>query len=345
MNYVKHISILAGFTLLTFVGCQKDNALNQSEIGEIAKIIDPAVVHKCYAHEYNEALMASDEFFRLNQKNIEEFTTRYKEQVANGIIERTAIVTIPVVVHVVWNTTTQNISDARINSQIATLNADFQKLNADASKTPSIYSSLVADCQIAFKLATKDQTGQPTTGIDRRATASSVTAFTTNNAMKYTAQGGLDAWDATKYLNLWSCNMSGGILGYAQFPGGAAATDGVVILYSAFGTTPTGAYNLGRTATHEVGHWLNLRHIWGDDNKSCKGSDLVDDTPSQADENYGCPNFAINKSCQNAGDMSMNYMDYTDDACMYMFTTGQKTRMQAVINGVRASLKTSPGGL
>jgi hypothetical protein len=119
-----------------------------------------------------------------------------------------------------------------------------------------------------------------------------------------------------------------------------------VILYSAFGSRskcPSGtyisSYDLGRSATHEVGHWMNLRHIWGDDGGSCSGSDLVDDTPNQASENYGCPSFP-HVSCSNSGDMSMNYMDYTDDACMYMFSKGQQTRALAVFaaGGPRAAL-------
>ena len=164
--------------------------------------------------------------------------------------------------------------------------------------------------------------------------------------MKKVSTGGLDAWNASKYLNLWVCNLSGGVLGYAQFPGGAAATDGVVILTTAFGKGGSAAspFNLGRTATHEVGHWLNLRHIWGDAN--C-GNDLVSDTPTQQTSNYGCPSFP-HVTCSNGsnGDMFMNYMDYVDDRCMYMFSTGQSTRMNALFasGGARVGLVTSDGG-
>ncbi|MBU3677068.1 MAG: T9SS type A sorting domain-containing protein, partial [Chitinophagaceae bacterium] len=142
--------------------------------------------------------------------------------------------------------------------------------------------------------------------------------------------------------------LGGGLLGYAQFPGGASATDGVVINYTATGNIGTAAapYNKGRTATHEVGHWLNLYHIWGDDGTGCNGSDLVGDTPNQGGPNYGCPTFP-KLSCTNGpnGDMHMNYMDYTDDACMYMFTTGQKARVDALFaaGGARAALLTSNG--
>lgn len=168
--------------------------------------------------------------------------------------------------------------------------------------------------------------------------------------MKKSSQGGDDAWPSSGYLNLWVCNLGSQLLGYAQFPGGSSSTDGVVVLYSSVGslTTPGTAspYNYGRTATHEVGHWLNLYHIWGDDGTSCSGSDLVADTPNQADENYGCPTFPT-VSCSNGpnGDMFMNYMDYTNDACMNMFTSGQTARAQALFatGGARYSLLSSQG--
>ena len=173
-------------------------------------------------------------------------------------------------------------------------------------------------------------------------------SWTTNDAMKKSSQGGINPTDPTHKLNMWSCNLGQGLLGYAQFPGGSSSTDGVVILYSAFGSRakyPSGTYipdyDLGRTATHEVGHWMNLRHIWGDDGGACSGSDLVGDTPNQGRENYGCPSFP-HLSCSNGpnGDMFMNYMDYTDDRCMFMFTNGQKKRALAVFasGGPRAPI-------
>jgi len=254
-----------------------------------------------------------------------------------------AIITIPVVVHVVYKTSAQNISDAQVQSQIDVLNEDFSKLNADASLTPSVYAGLAVNCQIQFCLAKRDPNGLATNGIDRKSTTT--TSFSSNDAIKSATSataGGANAWNSTQYLNLWSGNLSGGLLGYAQFPGGTAATDGVVILYSAFGRvgTVSAPYNKGRTATHEVGHWLNLRHIWGDAN--C-GSDLVTDTPTQQTSNFGCPTFP-HITCSNVtGDMSMNYMDYTDDACMYMFSAGQSSRMSASISASRAGLLSSQG--
>ena len=260
---------------------------------------------------------------------------------SNSANKVAAVVTIPVVVHVVYNTSTQNISDAQVNSQMNILNADFRKLNSDISLLPSVFAGLAADCEIQFCLAQRDPSGNATTGIVRKSTT--VTSFSSNDNIKRNANGGSDAWPAGTYLNIWVGNLSGGLLGYAQFPGGTASTDGVVILHSAFGNTGTAAapFNKGRTATHEVGHWLNLRHIWGD--ASC-GNDQVTDTPTQQTSNFGCPSFP-KVTCSNGpnGDLHMNYMDYTDDACMYMFTTGQKTRMLASLNTTRASLLTSQG--
>jgi hypothetical protein len=256
-----------------------------------------------------------------------------------------SVITIPVVVHVLWNTSAQNISDAQILSQLAVLNEDFRKMNADASSIPSAFATLAADSEIEFCLATLDPNGNPTTGITR--TQTSVAEFPYGPEIKFTAQGGKDAWPRSQYLNIWIGNIEGTILGYAQFPGGSASTDGVVIDYLYFGTMGTATYpfNKGRTATHEVGHWLNLYHIWGDDDGACSESDLVDDTPNQAGENYGCPAFP-NVSCSNGpnGDMFMNYMDYVDDDCMKMFSTGQRNRMRALFGagGFRESLLSSP---
>jgi hypothetical protein len=165
-------------------------------------------------------------------------------------------------------------------------------------------------------------------------------SFGTGDSVKTKAGGGTPPWATDRYLNLWVCNLGEGLLGYAQFPGGPARTDGVVILYTAFGTKGAAAdpFNLGRTATHEVGHYLNLRHIWADSN-DCSGSDQVSDTPRAQMPNYGKPDFP-HISCNNGpnGDMFMDYMDYVDDAAMFMFTQGQAARMNATLAGPRKKL-------
>jgi len=257
-------------------------------------------------------------------------------------LARAGITVIPVVVHVVWYKDEQNISDAQIKSQIDVLNQDYRKLNPDVDNTPAPFKPLAADATIEFRLADQDPSGNPTNGITRTQTDS--TGFSDDDKVKSAATGGADPWPAGKYLNLWVCQLGGGLLGYAQFPGGPAATDGVVILHSAFGTTGTAAapFDKGRTASHEIGHWLNLRHIWGDDDTGCNGDDFVDDTPNQAGPNYGMPTYP-HVTCNNGpnGDMFMNYMDYVNDAAMFMFTAGQVVRMQSTLEHERSTVGTT----
>ncbi len=304
--------------------------------------INAQQVRVCAANEVLLRQLQEDPTLQQRREAIKNHTHQFTQ---SGGVQDRAVVTIPVVVHVV-TTTSQVVTDAQIQSQLDVLNADFRKLNSDIGLVPAGFAGLAADAEVNFCLATQTPSGAATTGIERRTTT--LVSFGTNDNVKRFANGGLDAWDASKYLNLWVCKLSNNTLGYAQFPGGPLATDGVVITYTGFGTTGSAVtpFNKGRTGTHEVGHWLNLYHIWGDDGTSCSGTDDCLDTPNQADENYGCPASPV-ESCSNGpnGDMFMNYMDYTDDACMYMFTTGQKARMQSLFTagGSRNSLTTSPG--
>lgn len=304
--------------------------------------LNASAQRNCAAETVLAQQLLDNPAMRQEIERIEEHTRQF---IQSGVASDRAVVTIPVVVHVVYYNNTQNISDAQIQSQIDVLNADFRRTNADAGNTPAEFQGIAADCEVNFCMATQDPNGAATNGIQRRLT--SVNGFGTNDNVKYFSTGGLDIWDRNKYLNIWVCNLSGGLLGYAQFPGGPAATDGVVCDYAYFGTiNATPPFDKGRTATHEVGHWLNCYHIWGDDGTSCTGSDNCADTPNQADENYGCPSFPT-ISCNNGpnGDMFMNYMDYTDDACMNVFSAGQKSRMQSLFaaGGARVALASSPG--
>ncbi len=256
------------------------------------------------------------------------------------------IIHIPVVFHIIYSLNIQNISDAQVYSQLDIINKDFRRLNSDTNLTPTDFKNVAADVEIEFCIAHQDPDGNWTNGITRTQSSKSVFEMNTDDA-KFTSSGGEDAWDATKYLNIWivpsiSDNGSGGILGYTQWPGGNWATDGVVIGYKYIGNigTAVSPFNLGRTATHEIGHWLGLYHIWGDDNGACWGTDNIDDTPNQADYNYGCPTHP-SISCSNNGDMFMNYMDYTDDSCMNIFTIDQKNRMLTIIDSIRPAIKTS----
>jgi hypothetical protein len=335
--------ILPAIMVLLLTDCTKDNALVDSMSNSNEPVVPTDFRRKCAADDVYQRMLTADPQFNLNRASIENFTSKY---ISSNAVQPRTVITIPVVVHVVWRTSAQNISDAQIQSQLAVLNQDFRRQNADATNTPAPFAPLAADAEVEFCLAARDPNGQATNGIVRRQTT--VTSFSDNDAVKFYNQGGSNAWDATKYLNIWVCNLGGGILGYAQFPGGSTSTDGVVITNTAFGTqgSAQAPFNKGRTTTHEVGHWLNLYHIWGDDGSSCSGSDNVSDTPNQGDENYGCPSFPT-LSCSNGpnGDMFMNYMDYTDDACMNIFTFGQKTRMSAIFanGGARNGLLSSLG--
>lgn len=300
---------------------------------------------RCASNDVYERMLKEDPQFAANRAKIERETRQWIQDNANN--KTGTVITIPVVFHVVYNTAAQNISDARILEQLNVLNQDFGRTNADAGNTPSVWQSISANTNIQFCMAQRDPNGNATNGIVRKSTT--VTSFSSNDNIKRSANGGSDAWPRNQYLNIWVGNLSGGLLGYAQFPGGPASTDGVVVLFSTVGgpnnpgtATP---YHLGRTATHEVGHWLNLYHIWGDDGSGCSGSDQVSDTPNQAGATSGCPSFPRTDACTSTspGVMFMNYMDYSTDACMNMFTNGQSTRMNAVLNGTRASLLSSPG--
>ena len=291
----------------------------------------------CAQMVVHELLVETQPEYRERRKKAEEQT---RQSIDSGQALRVAakLVTLPVVVHVVHQTPEQDISDAQIKSQIDVLNRDYRAKNTDIRKVPPVWKSLVLDANIQFALATKDPAGNATSGITR--TATTVDAFGADDAVKAKKTGGVDAWPADRYVNMWVCSLSGGLLGYAQFPGGPAKTDGVVILWSAFGTRrgAVAPFNKGRTATHEVGHFLGLRHIWGDKN-DCTGNDFVVDTPPARQANTGKPTFP-HVTCNNgpSGDMFMNYMDYVDDDAMFMFTTGQVARMNATLAGPRKKL-------
>ncbi len=300
--------------------------------------MSPAPKRRTCAHMIVHELLAETKpEYRGHRLKVEEETRR---SIDSGEAMRVAkkLITIPVVVHVVYRSDSENISDAQVKSQIKALNDDFRAKNTDKSKVPAVWKGLVTDAKIQFALATKGPRGKKTTGITRAATT--VKSFSPDDTVKSKQTGGVNPWPTERYLNIWVCSLGGGLLGYGQFPGGPAATDGVVILNTAFGTsgTATAPFNKGRTATHEVGHYLNLRHIWGDRN-DCSGNDLVADTPAAQQANVGKPRFP-QITCNNGpnGDMFMNYMDYVDDAAMVMFTVGQVARMNATLAGPRKKL-------
>ncbi len=313
----KLLGLFSCYVILA-VGCTKTSINDDENLNANDEAISAPITHRaCASQEVLDAQLNADPTLAARMNAIEEFTSRYQQNPSSYRILANGMIEIPVVVNVVYKTAAQNISAAQIQSQIDVLNNDFAATNLDISSIPSVFQGVQSgDVGVRFVL---DRVIRFNT---------KKTSFTTNDGMKKASGGGIAPTSPTTKLNIWSCNLSNGILGYAQFPGGATATDGVVILYSAFGVTSAGApYNKGRTATHEVGHWLNLRHIWGDAN--C-GNDFVTDTPLHNGANYGCPAANIRSTCTGTPVMmTMNYMDYTDDLCMYMFSAGQKTRMNA----------------
>lgn len=295
----------------------------------------------CLTQAYAEQQQALHPSYSAKRAAVEAFI---KERAAGATTQKTAakeIIRIPVVVHILYNNSSQNISDAQVSSQIEALNRDFRRQNADTVNTPDRFKALGADVEIEFVLASADAMGRPTTGIIRKQT--SVSEWGMDDKIKFSAQGGDNAWDSKSYLNIWVGNLRQ-ILGYASEPGGPADKDGLVINLSAFGTINAGGtYDKGRTVVHEVGHWLGLKHIWGD---TYCGDDGVDDTPRQGNFTTGCPT-TVRTSCGNnaTGDMYMNYMDFVNDACMNLFTHGQKLRMRTLFEqgGPRYSLLSSRG--
>ncbi|MEJ7589005.1 MAG: M43 family zinc metalloprotease [Ferruginibacter sp.] len=287
----------------------------------------------CGTSQYKQQMITSDPSFKEVFRNIEKQVASFNNKSTRNIARRDTasgeIIYIPVVVHVLYKNSAENITDAQIKSQIDVLNNDFNLLNSDRTNTPDAFKPLAGDARIRFCLAQVDPQGKKTTGIDRKYTTQDM--FITDDGMKMVLKGGAASWDSKRYLNIWVCKLGSRSVGYATPPGAPAELDGVVIAYDVFGTTGSlrPVFNKGRTATHEIGHWLGLIHTWGDDN--C-GDDHVDDTPQQQSYNFGCQSFPKLSSCSpdSNGDMYMNFMDFSDDACMNMFTKGQAQRMRAL---------------
>ncbi len=307
-----------------------------------------------------------DQYLRQNRPNYVAERLQYEQMIQEYITKKTIeksnpvgrmfnansltslpTVTIPVVVHVVYSNASQSITPAQAAQQVQVLNDDFAKLNSDASNVPAAFASVASGANIRFCLAQRTPSNTATTGIIYKATG--VTQFGTNDAVKDNAQGGSDPWDVTKYVNIWICDLTGSLLGYGEFPTGSVSpTWGLVCDYGSVPGGVTFGYNLGRTGTHEFGHCFNLFHIWGDDSGACSGSDQCSDTPNQADESAGCNSVGqvVTDACSPSapGIQWMNYMDYSADACMYMFSTQQVSRMEAVVNNAPWNILASSNG-
>ncbi|MDR6786072.1 hypothetical protein ABIE26_004458 [Pedobacter africanus] len=327
----KSISMCVLFILM-LAACTKPKTLT-----DFANEVPVSTQRSCATDEHFENLIQSKPSIMQIRNSIEAQTQNFlRTRMQNRSIDPSGNITIPVFVHVIYSQSNENISLEQIQSQIDVLNRDFNAINTDFSSIPSVFQSVAADFQMSFVLK----------GVDRRASTQVIWDARAELYKSYST-GGLDAVSTNNTLNIWVCNLSNSgsaILGYGTSPGSVDPTqDGVAVSPYCFGTLGYLNYpfDAGRTTTHEVGHWLNLIHIWG--NASC-GTDLVDDTPVHPTENYFCPSFPLYSTCtgQNQIQMTMNYMDYTDDRCMFMFTAGQKARARALFepNGYRRGFVT-----
>lgn len=262
-------------------------------------------------------------------------------------------ITVPVVIHIVMPDPSV-VTDLQIAQQMKVLNEDFAGSNADTASVPAVWKSIIGHTHIQFCLAQRTPNGDPATGVVR--VASTHAPFDVSDAaaeVKYTSTGGSDAWDSDSYFNIWVCRLASGNLGVATLPGAGYVKEeqGIAVDYTGFGTSGTAEspYNGGRTVTHETGHYFGMRHIWGDDDADgvarCTTDDGIADTPPQGKRNFGCPSFPMTDICSPTfpGIMFMNYMDYTDDACMHLFTAGQATVMDGVWQLQRSTLINSQG--
>ena len=264
----------------------------------------------------------------------------------SGVNSRELLI-IPVVFHIVYYAEVENVTNQQVFSQVAALNRDFRKKNANFTKVHEDFKKVSADVEIEFCLAGKDPFGNETSGITRTQTPYSkigrkINAGDGRPSIFYSSLGGKDAWDTEKYLNIWVCKIGDNILGRASFPGTAIADeDGVLIDYEAFGSigTAKSPNHLGKTLSHEIGHYLNLEHVWGNIIGDCTIDDGIEDTPFQERPTSGCP-FERRVSC-GSFDMFNDYMDYSTDECLAMFSNGQKNRMRATLETVRKELLNS----
>ncbi len=323
---MKSLNFLLSFLLVLSISSAKIFAQEQT-------------IHHCGTMEHLEYMKKKDpgleKRMQSDELKIEKWIDEHPNQRQSSLLPDV----LPVVVHVLYANSAENISDQQIMNTIQALNEDYGRTAPDTNLTPAVWKPIAASTNIQFCLAQRDPNGAVTNGIERRQTSAG--PFTVDDLVKFYSSGGLDAWDVSKYFNLWICDLTAGLGGYGEFPqSNYSNTFGNVTDYTLVGLT-------GWVATHECGHCFNLFHIWGDDGGACSGTDHVSDTPNQADATSSpCPTFPALDACSpNApGYMFMNYMDYGSEACKNIFTQGQATRAHAALyNLAYSSLLTSDG--
>ncbi len=289
----------------------------------------------CKFHTLLQEELKRNTQLSIQKNNFEYQLPLFMEQLSKREIRLPDTIFIPLVFHVLWYSDIENIVDSQITTQIRVLNEDFRSINEDTSNTPDFFKKNRGKTKFYFVLAKQDPYGMPTTGINRVFT-NRADGFSLDGSVNVSKLGGQDAWNPQYYVNIWVCNMesASGTVGATYFPGGSLKRDGIMVDYRYLGTggVTEAPYNLGRTMTHEMGHYFNLDHTWGPTDITfapfCGDDDHVEDTPPQANANYYCPKYP-RPSCGNISDMYMNYMDYVDDPCMNMFSKGQVERMMA----------------
>lgn len=352
------IVIAIVISLVCSMGCKRPISQTTPNPGQ------PKGLTRCGAVEDLNALIRKDPSVKLRgdsiEVNIRDYLKQFNLMQGEEASVRGGRIIIPVVVHVLYNNSTTdptNIPRARIDEQIQRLNDDFRRLNTDAGSVPAAFAGVAADSRIEFQLCRRDPSCNATDGITR--TRVTATRFSPRDA-KFSATGGVDAWNTSKYLNIWVvpqlCNDAYTVctnLGSSSFPSYPSNEYGYVVAFNFMGNTSDPQYNLGRTAVHEFGHFYNLNHIWGDDcgrgngicsaPGECSGTDNIGDTPNQGEMNYGTPTFPLTDCCSGTspGVMFMNYMDYVDDRAMFMFTQGQVDRMVATLYTTMSGLLSS----
>jgi hypothetical protein len=329
--------LLFGILALGFMSaCNSDNLSNQNETlnnPESSTGLNGKRV--CPSDKMRDQILNSDPAARARVNAIEDYTSKHINDIKVGKVLADGTVEIPVVFNVVYKTTADNVSDARLQAQINVLNKDYGASNSDVNNTPTEFVPVKAgDTKIRFRLEK----------IVRK--QSNTTVWNPDENKMKSATTGIAATSPDNYLNIWIVNkMTDDTLGYAYYPGTISSSlDGVVIgaPFIGTGSGTSAPFNLGRTATHEVGHYLNLPHLWGSSDAGCQ-TDYSNDTPVSPGPNFGTPSYPLNRICGGVSrsQIFMNYMDYVDDQAMFMFTANQKTRMQAVVSasGPRSGLR------